>query len=584
MIRRTGWPHAGSHNHTEPIAASPPRWLMPLTIAPQHIPRPALPLWPSLDEQVAIRAALIYNMVIDPDTEAPWADPWTGERQEVALLAPAAFASVVAMGQKEAVTLSTDEDREYLDLVKETDRDADAARAAIEDTDKIRDDLVEFPVGSQRTGREAITRHQADQRLAEDREQDGDSRHRQRMIDRLWIVLAAIFLAALDVLLLWRPLLNLGALDSAGVLYKWVLALAFAGAQAYFIDLAVHRYRERHREAFELRDAMKDHRRGVERGFVNRDRTALARPAPPVEDVHAADGELRGAFHWLVMTAVLVGAIGVVRVAFLSRGTGQSIAEATLFGAVVGIVLGGLVLLLGSVACRGNRLGDRLQAGAAVVAEIGSRILEGERRIADNRDAARIELTAAEDARARASDTRAWVIGEYRQAVLLATGWLGLDEPSVELVAPRKLEIADAAERQVQEVTAKLEVIDRWLAIGGFGEALHGKSSAPSTAPELPVGTSASAPDMRSYPTAPPAKRTVGVAPLSPQLPPPPAEPWWLLLAGAVAAVAIAIAAAVVAPTPEGDGLLAFTAAGGPAASAVIQLGHPVLHVVPGLI
>lgn len=269
-----------------------------------------------------------------------------------------------------------------------------------------------------------------------------------------------------------------------------------------------------------------------------------------------------------------MGVIAVSRVAFLSRGAGQSIAEATLFGAVVGLILGGLVLLLGSVACRGNRLGDRLQAGAAVIAGIESRVQEGEQRVGAERDAARTELTAAEDARAQANDTREWVIGEYRQAVLLATGWLGLTAPPVDLVVPRELEIADAAARQVQRVTAKLDAIDQWLSSSTPADTPDGRASAQGTALELAAG----APPPMETPPAPAGllvPRIGGVVPLSPQLPPPPTEPWWLLLAGAAAAVAIAAGAAFIAPTPEGEGLLTSAAPAAPPATAAVSHLNP---------
>jgi hypothetical protein len=359
---------------------------------------------------------------------------------------------------------------------------------------------VEYPPGSRGSGREAISKHDADRELADERERDGDSRHRQREVERFWIILAAVVLTALDVMLMWRPLLNLGTLNSAGALYKWVLALAFAGAQAMSIDLAVHKYRERERANTELRDAVKDYNRTARRSQAQRDLAAVAQAPPPVDELPASDEKLRAAYGWLLTTAIGVGIIAIIRVAFLSRSSGQSIIEATVFGAFVGMFLGALVLLLGSFACRGNRLGERLQ----------------------------------------------WVLGQYWQALLLATGWLGLAKPPVdhtELVAPRGLEIADAATRQVETVTSKLHVIDQWLA----GKQVIAKPSTTGAGFALAAGAP-SASTGRLVEGPKPGERG-GLVPVGYRIDPPPTEPRWLLIVAVIAAIGIAFGAAVIAPT-----------------------------------
>lgn len=531
--------------HQLPTGA-PPRRLMERNIGKEHIPDQAKVVWGNIDPQLGTIAALIHNLVIHPSTGQPW------NGQSVAVAAPPAFAQGLAMAQHEAGELSLPDDEEYLRRASEADQQADLAGATIEDTEKILDDTVEYPAGSRGSGREAIAKHQADRELARQREQDGDSRHRQQEVERHWIILAAVVLAALDVMLLWRPVLNLGPLDSAGALYKWVLALAFAGVQALSIDLAVHEYRERERANTELRDAVKDYNRTAQRGLVQRDLAAVAQAPQPVEDLPAADEKLRAAYRWLLTTAIGVGVIAVIRVAFLSRSSGQSIIEATVFGAVVGIFLGALVLLLGSFSCRGNRLGERLKAGAAVVADVESRIQEGGRWVREARDAARLELTDAEKARARAADTREWVLGQYWQALLLATGWLGLAKPPVdhtELVAPRGLEVADAAARRVETVSCKLQVIDQWLA----GKQIVVEPVEPSTtgtALALAAGTPAAS--VGRLVEGPQPGERGGPVPVGYRINPPPTEPRWLLVVAAVAAIGIAFGAAVIAPTPEG--------------------------------
>lgn len=548
MSNRVSRPERAAHNRSvDPPMGSGLR-LKERNIAEEHIPPRARAIWPSIDPQVGTIAVIVHNMVVNPAT----GQPWNGQTAQVS--APAAFAQGVAMGQEEAVTLSEPEDAEYLQRVDRADEHANLANAMIEDTDKIPDDSVEFPPGSWVNGREAVATHRADRELAAEREQAGDSRHRQREIERIWVVLAAVVLTALDMMLLWRPLLNLGEINTAGALYKWVLALAFAGAQAFFIDLAVHKYRERERDATERRDAVRDHNRAARRSLEQGDLAAVAQSSTDIEEIRTADRELQGAYRWLLTTAAIVCVIGVVRVTFLSRGGGQSVAEATLFGAVVGLMLGGVVLLLGSMACRGNRLGERLRAGAAVVADIGDRIQEGEGRVGDARDAARTELAAADRAHIQAENNRAWALGQYRQALLLATSWLALAKPPVdhtELIAPRELAIADAAAQKAHVIADKLRAVDQWLvethdvappvALPVQGTSLEGTSGTPTAAtgrlvdPVQPGGYGG----------------TVRVGDY--RIDPPPSEPRWLILVAAVAAIGIAFGAATMAPAPGDD-------------------------------
>ena len=513
-------------------------------IGEEQIPHQAKVVWGNIDRQQGTIAVLIHNLVVNPHT----GQAWNGRSIEAG--APLAFAQGLAMAQQEAGDQSLPDDEECLRHATQASQHADIAGAVIEETEKILDDTVEYPPGSRCIGRKAIAGHHADQELARQREQDGDSRHQQRPVERYWIILAALVLAALDVMILWRPLLNLDSLDSAGSLYKWVLALAFAGAQALSIDLAVHKYCERERANTELRDAVKDYNRSAQGGLAESDLAAVTQRPRALDDLPAADEKLRAAYRWLFTTAAGVGVIAVFRVAFLSRAGGQSIIEATVFGAFVGLFLGALVLLIGSFACRGNRLGDRLRAGAGAVADIESRIQEGDRQVAEARDAARGELTNAEKARARAVDTREWVLQQYRQGFLLATGWLGRAKPPValaDLVVPRKLEIAAAATDQVHAASNKLEVIDRWLAGKHVVAETLADSSTPGAALALPQATSA----VRIIEAPRPGEHG-RVVPVGCRMDPAPTEPRWLLVVATVAAIGIALGAAVIAPTPEG--------------------------------
>lgn len=520
-----------------------PRRLRERNFAAEDVPPQARAIWPALNTQVAIIGALIHNQVIDPAT----GQTWRGQQMES--LTPTAFAQGITMAQEEADDMSRPEGDEYLQHANQADEQANHACAVMEDVEKICSDLVEFPPGSRCSGQEAIAQHQADRGLAGQRERDGNSRHRQRPIEWMWIVLATVVLAALDVMLLWSPLFNLGSLNSAGALYRWVFAFALAALQAFGMELVIRKYRDHERDATERRDAVRDCIRAAQHGPVRSDRVAVA-PAPLATEIDTADRELRVAYRWLLLTATAFGIIGVVRVAFLSRGSGQSLAEATLFGAFVGVMLGALVLRLGEVASRGNRLGDRLQAGAAVVADIECRVQEGERRVGAYRDATRLELTTAESARARAADTQQWVIGQYQQALLLAASWLGvtkLPAEHSELIVPRKLDVCDTATHQVQVVIGKLAVVDHWLANPQYTASLA--KGAPGAVLEPTAGPPAEA--TRPIFDGPAPGQPGGLVRVGYQIPPVPTESPWLLIALAAAAVAIALAAALIAPTPE---------------------------------
>jgi hypothetical protein len=520
-------------------AATPVRRLRERNLAAEDVPPQARAVWPSLDVQVATIGVLIHNTVVNPAT----GDPWHGTR--VADSAPAAFAQGVAMAQEEAITLSGLEDRQYLDHVNEADEQADLADATCKESDHILDDTVPFPPGTRSTARSAVAQHAADRELAAEREKDGDSRHSKQRIDRTGIAAAATALAAVDIMLLWRPLLNLGALDSAQSLYKWTLAVAFALAQALFIDLAVRRYQERERAARERRDAVSDANRAAGRGWAAGHRSAIIRPAPSPTEIDAAHRDLHIAYQWLLLTSAGVGLIGVLRVVFLSRASGQTILEATGFGSFVGLVLGALVLLLGELACRGNALGDRLRAGAETVAAVESQIQEGHRRVEEHRDEARRLLTVATTYMARARDTREWVIGQYWQALLLAARWLGMSAPPVEhseLVIPRELAIAETATARFAVVREKLRVIDEWLTVGS-----PVTDATPAAAPALPSGRSGMAPAGRLIDEPRPGE-TGGLVRIGFSVPESPKEPRWMLAVAVVATVAVAYGAAIVAP------------------------------------
>ena len=182
-----------------------------------------------------MRAAITYNRVADPQTGRPWSGADNPADLEKA--ARPAFAQTVTMLQEDAVGASIPFDLVALEAAERASSRTTEAESARERTGRIQDDVVEYPPGASATVREAMADYAADRDLGAQRRHEGDSRHEVVPVARHWVVLAAVLLAILDVALLWRPLLGLGAVDDAGALYKWALAVGFAGLQAFFIDL-----------------------------------------------------------------------------------------------------------------------------------------------------------------------------------------------------------------------------------------------------------------------------------------------------------------------------------------------------------
>lgn len=552
-------------------------------IHPAHVPRRAELEWPWGDRdaddestppqgrpepQVAVRAAITHNRVADPETGRPWSGADNPVDLEKA--ARPAFAQAVTMLQEDAVGASITFDLTALEAAERAAGRTAVAETARERTERIHDDVVEYPPGGSATVREVMADYEADRKVGDERRREGDSRHEVAPVARHWVVLAAVLLAVLDVALLWRPLLGLGALDDAGALYKWALAVGFAGLQAFFIDLAVNLYREADRDSAERRARVGDHNRWIDRAIAARDKVAMSTPPPPAHEVKAADDRMRTRRRWLYAAAAGVGIVGVFRVAFLSRAAGQSLAEAVVFGSVVGLVLGGLVVLLARLACRGNRLGDRLRAGAAVQLAVDERVAEGREEVARARAEAGRELVSAERARVWAVDVREWVVAQYRSVILLAASWLDLERPPIddnELISPRRLEVADAAKRLIDAVQERLAVVDAWLGDGAATTSRDGH-----VPHELPIGTAGKTAALGPFVV--PASGIGGgdgLVDMKVRLGRPPAEPRWLVAVGCAVVVVVAVTAAWIAPTPEGIDL--GDASGGGAVPEVIIQG-----------
>jgi Recombinase zinc beta ribbon domain/Recombinase len=205
----------------------------------------------------------------------------------------------------------------------------------------------------------------------------------------------------------------------------------------------------------------------------------------PVEDLDSGSGATcRGAMLDVATDHVVVGgqagsqaASGSPRPSSASTA-GQSQTEAVVVGSAVGLVLGGLVVLLARLACRDNRLGDRLRAGAAVQLAV------------DDRRRPRRGCAGPDRGRASAG------VGRRRAGVgrcpaslgdLLAASWLDLERPPIydnDLISPRRLEVAEATERLIDDVQRRLAAVDAWL-----GDDTAENSCDGHVPHELPTGT-----------------------------------------------------------------------------------------------
>ncbi len=514
------------------------RTLRGRNFADEHLPAQLLAGRGSTDPQVFEIAAEIYVAVIDPRTTRPWHEASADS------LASTAFAGAIARCQQEAVGLSTAEEASSQHRARVAGEATGFAEDMMYEAKRIRDDPVEDASGTQCPASEALAAHRADRALAAERESDGDTAHLKKPLENAWIVIGAIVFAFLDMLLLWRPLLGLGPLGSSGMLLKWVVAGFFIVAQALFIAITLRHYRDRERESRDRRDAVQDHNRAAHRAVDQGNPSAAVQRTPEIKAIRQADRKLAIAQDWLVTAATVLGVIGAVRVALLARGNGQSVVEATLFGAIIGLILGGLVLLLGWVSCRGNHLGDRIRAGAEVAAGINAREQQQRREVEAARDAARGAINDADQARNDAAETREWVVNTYLQALLLASRWLAQPPPRAEeLVVRRSLPTTDDVTLPAQTVTSRLTEIDSWLADQPATTAQPSAAGAES----VPVGQTGR---LRSV-TPPDPGEPGGVIGFGSNVPEPPEPPRWLILIGVGVAVLAAFTAAVVAPELE---------------------------------
>lgn len=408
---------------------------------------------------------------------------------------------------------------------------------------------VQDPRGGRSPIRVVMANHRSDQMLAADREREGDNRHLDRPVARAWIAVAAGVFAVLDMLLLWRPVLHLAALDSARMLLQWVIAGALSAATALFIEITVRHFQRAERNSTDRRDAVRDRNRAVH----SDNHSAFGAPSLDPSQIDTADAELRSAGGWLLGAAVATAVIGAARVAYLARISNLSVVEAALFAVVAALFLGGLVVLMGFLSCRGNRLGDRLGIATGIVEAVEQRDRECRENVADAQERARRLLVTADQATARGDETRAWVIEGYLRSMMLARDWCDLDTSVFDGVQPRfnasSRPLAEQATGRKREALAVLEKIGKWLEKPqGVVERLRGADTVRALPPAprgAPAGGRIVAPPQEDEET--------DVKLLADSMPEEPRISRWLMALGAAAAVATAVVIAVVTAPPEGE-------------------------------
>lgn len=500
---------------------------------PGTVPRPARPLVAAgqgPDDVLAI-AVEVHNKVADPETGEAYAKK--NYRDSVTQ----AFEGAWTAAQEDSTTAALPIDQCYLERAHASGKTADEAVAIMAETDTIHDQKVEAPSGAQLSRRQVAEEHRADDELARRREAEGDNRHRQRPIPR-WIVMAgAAVYGLVDLVLLYVPILNLGAIEDRGDLIRWMIAVILSVAQAFFLELVLREHQQAERDCTDLRNAVRDHNRDLYRGNA---------VSPPDDtDIKTADGRLRRAQYKLAALAGITSVLAAVRIAILVREAERPVAEAALFGAAVGIVLGLLVLVLGRMLCCGNALGDRLRIGGEIMAETERLVKQGIDDVTDARDDAKAGLDSATAAKARGDEVRQSISGVYLEGMQLAAIWLDVGRPPTPVRA-RPLPIVEEADRQASKVVAALQRIAIWLGEVQLSPEQRQLEPAQSAFVTTEVGATPARAGEYRYAGGSSASDAFPSAAVT--ITPPPTEPHWILAVGAALTIAAAIIAAIGAP------------------------------------
>jgi len=505
------------------------------------VPRQAEPLIATgkVSDDVLAIAVEVHNRVADPRTGEAYA------KKNYERSVEQAFEGAWTAAQEDSTEASLPIDQAYLERARASGETADEAAARTADVDTLLNQIVEAPSGAQLSRRQVADEHRTDYQLARRREGEGDNRHRQRIVPRWVILVGAAVYGLVDLVLLYVPILNLGAIQDRGDLIRWLIALILSVAQAFLLELMLREHQEAERDCTDLRNAVRDHDRDIYQGS--------AVPPPNETDIETADTRLRRAQYKLAALAGITAVLAAVRIAILVRDAGRPVAEAALFGGAVGIVLGLLVLVLGRVLCRGNALGDRLRIGGEIVAETEELLQQRVADVTQARDDAKAELDSAKAAKARGEEVRRSIASLYWEGMQLAAIWLDVGRPPTleeGSVRTRPLSIVKEADRRVSEVEAIIQRIGIWLGevrLSPDRLPLEPAQAAVPAADKVGATSAGTVADQYRGRTA----RSRNFLRPEVAITPPPTEPRWPLAVGAVLTVVAAVVAAVGAPTIE---------------------------------
>jgi hypothetical protein len=505
------------------------------------------------DEGVWSAAVSMHLNAVDPRTGRPY-------NADVPLEHAAEGAVEVAASncRSTAIAYSAASDELAVKLLADAARHLSSAVDQMENSASILQEAVPDPDGGLVTVTRLQVIHEQDQALAQQRSAEGDSRHTQSTLETAWRLIAASMLALLDVLLLWKPLLNLTWEANSGAVFRWSIGAGLAGLQVLFIEWAMRSYVTAERTSVDRRGAVDDFNRALSVVLGRKDQRA-----PNREEVVDADRQMDRAYRLLTLAAAFIAVIGGVRVAVLARRAALPIYEAAVFATIIGIILGAVVVLLARLYCRGNLLGDRLESERAVLTEIDGRIQHVRGAVAQEREDAQAAMTGADLAAKHAAELRYRTATDYWRAVQLAWTWFGLRHSLLDYddFQRRALPVPNDTDAGRATVRENLDLVGAWLA----NRPVLLTAPAPVPVPTAAAVAALTAredwfPNASNLPALPPSVApppalgpAVVYRPEAIELPAVPKPPHWWMLAGVVATILAAVTTAWLAPSLDED-------------------------------
>lgn len=508
----------------------------------ENTPRQALAALGSVDPGVWTAALSAYMNVVDPQTGQ------TYHGQPIEEAASGVIPLTAASCRSLAVKYSTDIDKQVTDLEVTAATRLATAVDHIEHATGLLDEPITGPDGETISGRRLQAVRQVDEELARQRSAEGDSRHTEESWASGWRILAATLLGALDILLLWKPLLNLSFESSSGSVFRWAIGIGLTGLQVLAIEWCARQYVNAERVSVDRRGAVGDYNRPLRTG-----RIVSNRPTPTLEEVDEADRHMSFAYKVLVALATFIAAIGGVRVAVLGKRAALSIFEAALFGVIVGLILGVLVVLMARLYCRGNLLGDRLRTERDVMDELNEKLQFTRDAVATERENALAALADADLLSATAARIRTQTVADYWRSIQLAWTWFGLPHSQLDFASFECEALPELTDSEPirTDLRMKLARVNEWLAdrptVFDHTPAMALPHAA-SAAPEPAAGSARFTPLMQ-----PRDGQLVISGPRPVDLPPVPEPPHTWMFVGVGFSVLAVILTAVLSPSAEAD-------------------------------